>query len=163
MKKIIHLLMMIVEKVEEYFIVWGLVAITILVFLQVVLRYVFHTGIFGTDEMSRFIFVFITWIGASIGIKEKEHIDISLLTDIFPKVRKYTDVFSTLVCLGMCLFLLVNGLDMVQIMIEKGQLSTALKVPMGAAYAIIPLSALLMGIKYIRQFIEEISLIVNRT
>lgn len=162
MKKHLELLIRKSEKLEEYFIVSGLIIISLLVFMQVILRYVFHTGIFGSDEIARFIFIFITWIGASIGVKEGEHINISLFTDIFPKSKKYLDVFSSVVCIAVCLFLLISGLDMIEIIAEKGQLSSALKIPMAAAYAIIPFSAFLMGFKYVRQLAGEIKLITQK-
>lgn len=82
MKKLVDVLMGTIEKAEKYFITAGLIIISLLVFVQVVLRYVFNTGILGSDEMARFIFVFITWIGASLSVKEGEHIKITILSDL---------------------------------------------------------------------------------
>lgn len=161
MKKIIVATLAVVEKAEKYFITAGLIFISLLVFLQVVLRYVFNTGILGSDEVARFLFVFITWIGASLSVKEKEHINITILSDLLPNSKKFTDVFSTAVCLAMCAFLIVSGLDMIEIIQQNKQMSPVLKVPMAAAYAIIPLSAFLMGVKYIRQFIGEIRCLIK--
>lgn len=155
MKTILSRFMTAIEKIETYFMVAGLVFITMLVFLQVILRS-FGSSLSWGEELSRFIFIFITWIGASLGVRDSEHIKITILNDIAPKTKKYTDVFATVLCLGICIFLLLSGIDMVEVVSRKMQYSPALKIPIGTMYCIIPVAGFLMGIKYIRQLFHDI-------
>ena len=161
MKTILNRFMTVIEKIETYFMVAGLVFITLLVFTQVVLR-LFGSSLNWGEELSRFIFIFITWIGASLGVRDNEHIKITILNDLAPKTKKYTEGFATAVCLAVCIFLVASGIDMVEVVSRKMQYSPALKIPIGTMYTIIPAAGFLMGIKYVRQLFHDVKSMIEK-
>ena len=61
---------------EEYFVVWTMAIMTILVFIQVVMRYVFSNSLSWSEELARFIFLWVSWIGASYAVKEGDIIEV---------------------------------------------------------------------------------------
>lgn len=67
-----------------------LVAMVVLVFLNVVLRYGFNFGIFWSEEISLVIVIWFTFIAMTLGVKELLHISINILP------RKLPKVFSTI-------------------------------------------------------------------
>ena len=58
----------------ELLIVLCLLAMVVMVFGNVVLRYAFNTGITISDEMSRYCFIWQTYIGAMVAMREKGHL-----------------------------------------------------------------------------------------
>ena len=75
LQKIIHPFF----KLLELLIVVSMVAMVIMVFGNVVLRYGFNSGIDVSDEMSRYCFVWLTYIGAMVAMREKGHLGVDTL------------------------------------------------------------------------------------
>ena len=63
----------------EFLIVLCLLAMVIMVFGNVVLRYGFNSGITISDEMSRYCFIWLTYIGAMVAMREKGHLGVDTL------------------------------------------------------------------------------------
>ena len=63
-------------KLLELLIVVCMVAMVFMVFGNVVLRYGFNSGIDVSDEMSRYCFVWLTYIGAMVAMREKGHLGV---------------------------------------------------------------------------------------
>jgi TRAP-type C4-dicarboxylate transport system permease small subunit len=55
---------------------------------QVFLRYGLNKGILGASELTEFLFICTTALGAAIGIRRRQHINISLVTDILPPMLR---------------------------------------------------------------------------
>jgi len=66
-------------KLLEFLVVLCLVAMVIMVFGNVVLRYGFNSGISISDEMSRYCFIWLTYIGAMVAMREKGHLGVDTL------------------------------------------------------------------------------------
>ena len=66
------------DNFEEYFCVWTMAIMTILVFIQVVMRYVFSNSLSWSEELARFIFLWLSWIGASYAVKERSHFRVEM-------------------------------------------------------------------------------------
>ena len=63
----------------ELLIVLCMLAMVVMVFGNVVLRYAFNTGITTSDEMSRYFFIWLTYIGAMVAMREKGHLGVDTL------------------------------------------------------------------------------------
>jgi len=73
----------------------------IMVFLNVVLRYGFNSGLTVSDEMSRYFFVWLTFIGAVVGFREHGHLGVESLVAMFGKRgRVICMILSNLLILG---------------------------------------------------------------
>ena len=66
-------------KLLELLIVVSMVAMVIMVFGNVVLRYGFNSGIDISDELSRYCFIWLTYIGAMVAMREKGHLGVDTL------------------------------------------------------------------------------------
>lgn len=66
-------------KLLEWLVVLCLVAMVVMVFGNVVLRYGFNSGITISDEMSRYCFIWLTYIGAMVAMREKGHLGVDTL------------------------------------------------------------------------------------
>ena len=61
-----------------------LAAMVVLVFGNVVLRYGFNSGIAVSEELSRWLFVWMVFLGAIIGMKEHAHLGVDSLVKVLP-------------------------------------------------------------------------------
>jgi TRAP-type C4-dicarboxylate transport system permease small subunit len=66
-------------KLLEFLVVLCLVAMVIMVFGNVVLRYAFNSGITVSDEMARYFFIWLTYIGAMVAMREQGHLGVDTL------------------------------------------------------------------------------------
>lgn len=72
-----------------------LVCITTLIFLNVVLRYGFNSGLFFSEEISRLAFVWLVFAGAQLMLHENGHIGVDMLTSrVSPRVARVMLVVS---------------------------------------------------------------------
>lgn len=92
-------------KALEVLIVVCLVAMVVMVFGNVVLRYTMNSGILVSEEMSRYCFIWLTYIGAMVAMREKGHLGVDTLVRHLPLLGKKTCFF-----LSESLMLLCNGL-----------------------------------------------------
>ena len=139
-------------KAEEAFLVLTLVAMVVLIFGQVVGRYVFSNAPSWTEEMARYIHIFQVWIGASYAVKLREHIRVEAFITRFQGVtRKILETISHAIWFGIALFLAYFGTQLVMASIANGQVTPAMQMPMWIPFLAIPLGGLGMSIRLIQQ------------
>jgi TRAP-type C4-dicarboxylate transport system permease small subunit len=92
-------------RLLEWVIVAALAIMVVLVFGNVVLRYAFNSGITLSEEVSRWLFVWLTFLGAIVALKEHGHLGSDMLVSRLPRLGKK-------VCLvvGQLLMLYINWL-----------------------------------------------------
>lgn len=92
-------------RLLEWIIVAALALMVVLVFGNVVLRYAFNSGITLSEELSRWLFVWLTFLGAIVALKEHGHLGSDVLVSRLPRVGKK-------ICLvvGQLLMLYINWL-----------------------------------------------------
>ncbi len=95
-------------KLLEVLVVVMLFAMVVMVFGNVVMRYVFDSGILISEEMSRYCFIWLTYIGAMVAMREGGHLGMDSLVKVLPLVGKKVCFFLSesmmLVCNGMFLW-----------------------------------------------------------
>lgn len=90
-------------RMLEAVMVMLLVGMVGMVFFNVVLRYFFDSGISISDEMSRFFFVWLTFIGAVVVYREHAHLGVETLVKALPALgRKVCMVISDSLVLAAC-------------------------------------------------------------
>lgn len=83
-----------------------------IVFMTVVLRYCFNTGIGWAEEVPRLLVTLFSFLACAIGVRDHMHISVSIFYNVFPKdgiVRKVLNVFSDICVLVCGIFLLGCG------------------------------------------------------
>lgn len=116
---------------------------TILVFLTVIYRYFLLAPISWGEEMSRFLFIALSMLGAALAVKDRSHFTITILTSRFPAfVRLWLQVG---IALGISLLLgIVIDKGWGLTLLNRNQESPALGVPMSIPYSAVPVGAMLM-------------------
>ena len=75
-------------KLLDGLIALALAAMVVLVFGNVVLRYAFNTGITMSEEVSRWLFVWLVFLGAIVALKEHAHLGSDMLVSRLPVMGK---------------------------------------------------------------------------
>ena len=143
------------SKVMRIFVASMMILITLLTFYQIVLRYGFNKAPSWSEELVRFIFVWLTFIAAGMGVRERIHIGIDAVVNILPRqLQKAAALTVASVITGFGIFLLVTGVTLTAD--THGQASPALGIPMSYIYASVPVMGFLLicfGLNNIRLII----------
>ena len=128
--------------------------ITAVTFYQIIMRYVFRRAPYWSEELVRFTFVWITLIGAAIGIREKIHIGIDLLVARLPeKWQKYSRILVNCAICFFAGFIIYYGYQVS--LATLNQPSPALKISMSYVYAGLPVGGALMIYFAVKEIINE--------
>ncbi|KZE38836.1 C4-dicarboxylate ABC transporter permease [Bhargavaea cecembensis] len=142
-------------RFEEIILVSTLVLMVLLIFSQVVGRYLFQSAPSWTEELARYIHIFQVWIGASYAVKLRQHIRVeAFITRLSGTPRKILETISTLIWFLLALFLAVMGTKLVMMSIEFGQVSPAMQLPIWIPFLAIPLGSAGMVFRLAQRFIE---------
>jgi TRAP-type C4-dicarboxylate transport system permease small subunit len=130
----------------------GFVVIT---FAQVVFRYVIGYSLYWSEELARYLFVWVSFLGSVVALERGVHIGMDVvIAKLPPGPRRYVEVFSDISVAAFLVFLTVQGLQMaMRNMIQK---SPALQVSIGAVSLAIPVGAALMGIYVIGRLVSRL-------
>ena len=141
-----------------------LIAMALIMTMNVILRYIFGFSFNWGDEILRYLCVFMAFFGTAAGFNSGVHIGIYVFVEhVIPeKARKYFRLFADIVTVIFLCFLLYYGIIMYQRIVQTGQLSPALKVPMQYIYAVIPVMACLSIIQMLLQIFYHKSYLNER-
>jgi len=110
---------------------------------QVVSRYVFGDPFTWTEELARYVFVWLSMLGMAIGVKYGAHIALDLLEKKLRGVSwKILIAVNQLLILAFGVFLTYSGFKLMQV--GTRQTSPSLSLPMEWVYVVIPVSGLLI-------------------
>ena len=119
------------------------VVMILIVFLQVVARYVFGSSLSWSEEIARFLLVWTIFLAAGYTLGQGSHIFLDVVFNSFPRpMQKVLRRFSGVMLLGFSYVLTHYGFEMVQI--GSRQTSSAVGVPMWLVYSAIPVGGILL-------------------
>jgi TRAP-type C4-dicarboxylate transport system permease small subunit len=137
----------ITEKVFFWLSVLTLSGMTVLIFIQVIFRYVFNQPLAWTEELGRFLFIWMTFVAGVVAARRGQHIGVELIVNMLPRAgKKAIGVFAHLVStafFGIISFYCISLWDKL-----SSQLSPALSLPMSCVYLGIILGSFFMGLHY---------------
>ncbi len=100
----------------EYLIAVCLAVMVVMVFGNVVLRYAFNSGITVSEELSRWLFVWLTFLGAIVALKDQAHLGSDLvISRLPPKARRVCIVLSLLLMLWITWLIFKGSYEQVKI------------------------------------------------
>lgn len=112
---------------------------------QVIARYGLSMSTSFSDELSRFLFIWVSLLGAAYVLGKRGHIAITGLTDLAPpRARLGFELLAMgLVLVFTVAVLIFGGWLLVDKALRLGQISPAMQIPVGYVYLVIPLSGVL--------------------
>ena len=135
-----------VNKIIERFLVLILVGMVLNVIWQVFTRFFTSSPSAFTNELARYLIIWLGILGAAYISGKQEHVAI----DFFVKklnnsLRRFIDRFVLLSILSFAFFvMIIGGINLVYITLKLEQYSPSLQIPLALVYSIIPISGLLI-------------------
>ncbi len=142
---------------EELLIVVSLVVMVAINFGNVVSRYFIHASWSFSEELMVILFVYNSFLGASVAYKRGAHLGFTVLTDLFsPKSKKFVAYLTCALTTTMMILLAWFGIEMVKNQAFFDQRTPALGLPEWVAGISIPLGALLIIIRVVQACKKQI-------
>ncbi|MGJ9460350.1 TRAP transporter small permease [Oceanobacillus sp. CF4.6] len=141
-----------------------LAMMVIIIIYQVFARQILQAAPAWTEEISRLLFVWVSFLGVAYGFKEKLHIAVGLVVNALPdKVQDIFDYFAKILIIGFGVILIYYGWQFT--ILTGNSTMPATGLPSSALYVIIPVSGffvVLNGIdlllkKGLHQELEDVS------
>ena len=136
-----------IEKFEKFVACASVSVMAILVFVNVIARFIFNSPLAVADEMSCYLFVLMSFMGTAIAARRKAHLGPTIVTDkLSPSAARKVQVLMYLIAAVFCLLIVIFGIEMVMSQYTLGQETATMQwpewiyglfVPAGAAFALL--------------------------
>lgn len=131
------------SRLIEIAIIIGVAFIVTIVTSEVVLRYVFKHSLIFTEELSRYLMVWIVFLGSALAIRDEAHIRINILVKrLNPTLRKAAHLLAYGLVLFFLLIVAVEGFRVLPSQLQ--QMCTTIDISLFYFYLAIPAGCLLM-------------------
>lgn len=140
----------ILNRLEEWLLAWILAFMTLLTFIQVVLRYVFNSGWVWSLEATTYSFAALVLVGMSYGVRTKAHIAVDIVT------RKLATVPAAIlrttaiaICIAYALLMLYGSAIFVSSLYTLGNLARDVPAPKWLLTMTMPLGFVLLTYRFL--------------
>lgn len=129
-------------KVNRWAVQWILAAMAIMVFANVVLRFLTDNSILWVEELSRYLMIWLTLIGAGLVLRYGGHIGIENLQEKLPGQAHRIRMIIFGLMLAFFVFMFVVGVRYA--IFTWGQSTPVMDIPVGAVYLAMPIGFALL-------------------
>lgn len=142
---------------EEIICVSCMVVMTVLTFANVIARKIFSASFSFSEEITTYLFVLLTFVGAAIAAKRGAHLGFTLLTDMVPKkAQKVLYIIGYVFAVLFCAALTYYGVLMVIGQFQRGQVTAGMQWPEWIFGSFIPIGGTFVTIRFIELLVKEI-------
>jgi len=144
----------IINKFECYVGAVIFIAITILLSIQVISRYIFSFSFTWTEELSNILFVWMIYLGISGAVMSRKHLRIDALINVLPfKTKKVVLILDNLISIFFCGYICIPMMQIIGNLNRTGTVTPILRIPRSLTYSIIPICLTLTIIRFIQESI----------
>ncbi|WP_117168603.1 TRAP transporter small permease [Paraliobacillus sediminis] len=148
------------NKVEEFLIASTLLIVTVVLFVNIVLRYGFSNNTSWAEEFIRYGMIWIAFIGSSVCFRKGMHVGVDFLSELLKgKVKKGLRLFVNLASMVFMVFLIKYSIDLVLFTQEMGQITPSLQIPLFYIYLAIPIGS---ALSLLHLTIQTVQIIRNK-
>lgn len=145
----------VLDRLEEGLTAALLAAMTLLTFVQVILRFGFNSGLIWALEATTYLFGWLVLIGISMGVRTGSHIAVELLTDRLPPLlQKLVALATALLCLLYAGLMCYGSWTLVARLQEFGSLAHDIPLPRWVLLSSLPIGFALLGLRVLQATIE---------
>ncbi len=131
-----------------------MVLMSVTTFANVIARYFFNSPIQWAEELSRYSFIWVVFLGAVVCTKRKRHITIDGLLHMIPaRFGAWVRVFADLCTLGIAVVIAYYGWKLT---LAATQITATLKVPHYVIYVVVPASGVLVFVHTLGDFTKNV-------
>ncbi|ANU11026.1 C4-dicarboxylate transport system small permease [Planococcus antarcticus DSM 14505] len=149
------------RHIEEVLLVLFSTVMVAVIFMQVVMRQ-FDNSLSWTEELARYCFIWLVYIGISYGVKKDRHIKVDVLLLVLRNKGKIIlTIIANLLFLAFAVFVIRYGFDIAMQLLSFGQKSPANQIPMGLIYLATPVGMGLTLIRLVQNLVKHIKALMH--
>ncbi len=123
------------EKFEASICIVLISVMTLLIFIQVIMRYFVGSSLAWSEELARYLFIWLIYLGIPYAARKMKHVKIEATLSLFPKsIRHHIVTVGDILFLVFCLVITVTSYSLVMKQMASGQYSPAMHLPMWIVY-----------------------------
>ncbi len=146
------------RNLERWALLLFYVMLVATMFIEVVRRELLASSSIWGEEIVRYSFIYLAWIGAAAAVKDRGHIRIDVLLHYLgPRMKALLYAFGDVVMFAVALVALYWSFETVLISAKFGSVSHGLRVSMVWFLAAVPIGFSLVAFRLIQSFLRDIS------
>ena len=147
-----------IDRMTSALIILTFSMMCIAIFAQVIRRYIFSFSLPWAEEVGRFLFLALSYLGVSMGMKRQAHLRVDIVLLYMPPfIKKVFEVLSQAICAGFFIFIVYEGISMTMKVWRIEQTAVSLPLPIWVVWACIPFSAFLTTLQCFKNIYELLS------
>jgi len=146
------------HRMETITLVWTILVLAAIGFVQVIARYVFNHSFTWFEELGRYMGVFVAFLGASVGVRTGSHFTMDLVVShMKPPWQGLVRVLTNCLAAGFFFIVAYHSWKIVLRMHGYETTSPTMQIPMYIAYLPIPVFSVVIGVRFmIQAFIQGV-------
>ncbi|MDP2578371.1 TRAP transporter small permease [Shimia thalassica] len=145
------------QNAERWLLLVFYVMLVITMAVEVLRRELFSYSSIWGEEIVRYSFIYLAWIGASAAVKERAHIRIDVLLHYLgPKVKALVYIFGDLVMFAVALVALYWSFETVLVSAKFGSVTDGLRISKVWFLAAVPLGFSLMIFRLVQSLLRDL-------
>jgi len=146
------------HRMETITLVWTILVLAAVGFVQVIARYVFNHSFTWFEELGRYLGVFVAFLGASIGVRTGSHFTMDLVVShMKPPWQGLVRALTNCLAAGFFFIVAYHSWKIVLRMHGYDTTSPTMQIPMYIAYLPIPVFSVFIGVRFLIQaFIQGV-------
>lgn len=152
-----------ISYAENAMLVFGILSATFILFINVIMRYFFKSGLVWAEEYARFAIIWIVCGGCGAAVRNDAHMKITAIPDAIKnyRVKSLIYLFVNIICLAFSLLMLTAGIRLISSMIANSQVSPAMEIPLWWIYLSIPVGGGIMTFRFVLLLIKNVKALVK--
>lgn len=147
---------------EETLMAIMLAAITLITFVQIFMRFIIGQAMSFPEELCRYIFIWLSFLGISYSIKVGNSLKVDILETFVPKIKTVLNVIQNIIFFAFCVVMIWQGFIAVGKIVAYNQTSAAMGLPMWIVYAAFLTGCVLAILRLIQVFYKMIKSAVKK-
>ena len=142
---------------EEIVLAPGFAIMLVINIANVLSRFVLKTSWAYTEELCVMMFVYITFFGAAVAVKRRQHLGFTLILEKLPIIpRILMDTLITLFVVGFLVIMIVYGTRVFLIQIDSKATTAALRIPTAWGNVCIPVGGVFIILRTLQIYVEDL-------
>ena len=128
-----------IHKICQYFLALDLLVVTFILTVNVILRYIFSSSWVWTEELTRYLIAWATFVGAACCVTEGSDITIDSILSLLSKRGQHTlSIITTIVSIIFMVMFIFTSIQMTLRAWQNGQMATSMQLPIWIVYLSMP-------------------------
>jgi TRAP-type C4-dicarboxylate transport system permease small subunit len=146
------------RDLEKWALLWFYSMLVVTMAIEVIRREVFSYSSIWGEEIVRYAFIYLVWIGAAAAVRERAHIRIDILFEFCSsKIRALLYLFGDLVMVVVGVFALYLSMESLMVSVKFGSVSHGLRLPMSLFLCAVPIGFALLLYRLAQSIRRDVS------